>query len=341
MHDGSVAMWSERAVARYTWVVSVLTLLGAASIVAFGPPDVRTSTVVMVMMVGAIGLPHGAYDLEVARTALAPRLGRWWPAPFVGVYIALVVVAILFWITVPWLALVVLLVGGAVHWGSDDLHASVRRSKIVPYLKVARGAIPVALPLLFHPGRTAEIFAALTGSAIVDPANVQVVGLLAAVLCLPGVVMELMLRWHAGRAAVFRTMGEVVTLAVWFAVAPPLLAFTVYFCLWHSVRHSIRSVAAIRAMPAKRAARRYLGCVAFPTVATWVLAAVVWFVWLDGRFTTDAMWQMVFVGLFALAVPHVLVEFVTDCGQATDARTGASMASIVGAVKGQMVSSDS
>lgn len=297
--------WLPDALRTYTWFVAGLTLA-----LAFGlslvEMDASTQTLVMLVLVGLIGLPHGAYDLSVGRGIWQRRASRTWWVWFGGGYLALTVVALQLWLVAPWVGLIALLVGGAVHWGADDLENPPSGSLSRFALALSRGTIPVALPLLFHPDAVASIFSVLVGGALVPASGTQLAGLIAVVIATPGVARSIA---RAGDARP-RAAAEIGTLIVLFAVLQPVIAFAIYFCLWHSVRHSMESASRINCANMTDALRRYLGRVVRPTVLTWALAIPAWLV-LDQDATPESgVWRLVFIGLFALTVPHVLLEWL-------------------------------
>lgn len=305
-------------VARYTWGVAAVTLAMTVVIALLGEPSAMASAVVMVVAVGLIGLPHGSYDMEVARRIFRPRLGRSWWAVFGGAYLIIAGLALGLWIVIPALGLGLLLVGGAAHWGLDDLECAPRGTVTAGWLALSRGAVSVAAPLALQPAAVAEVFASLLGVAGVDPSLVRSLGVGWLIAAAPGVAWSLLLSWRSSRGDAARAAVEIAVLMLWFRVAPPILAFTVYFCLWHSVRHSIRS--AIGAQPGDapmNAAKRYIIASAAPTVLTWLLGGGLAAFWMmrDGlglgaTSGLELSWGVVFVGLFALTVPHVLLEII-------------------------------
>ncbi|MEM1423594.1 MAG: Brp/Blh family beta-carotene 15,15'-dioxygenase [Planctomycetota bacterium] len=301
-------------VARYTWGVGAATLLCIGALLALGEPTPGAAALVMVVSVALVGLPHGAYDLEVARRLFAPRYGRAWWACFGGAYLAITALAAGLWFVAPWVGLVALLVGGAIHWGADDLEAQTASRVERLWLAVSRGAVPVAAPMLFRPEDVAQIFGALVSNDAIDPAHVRLAGALWTALALPGLAWCIA-KVHRDpcttRTVVVRAVLEPLVLLAWFWVAPPILAFALYFCFWHSVRHSIRSAVHARpTSPITVALIAYLRAVALPTLLTWALALAIWIAWRADPLDPSTLWQLTFIGLFALTVPHVVLEVV-------------------------------
>lgn len=328
--------WRGAVVARYTWLMIALTGAASAALFVVGPPPPLVRTAVMVVLVALVGLPHGAYDLEVGRRRYRPRLGAAWWVFFVGAYLALAAIGLALWTALPLAGLLLLLVGGAAHWGDDDLERPPHRTLARLLLATSRGAIPVAVPLVAFPDETAAIFGALLDDAAVDPATIRGLATAGLGLAAPGIAWSIVRATRAGAASGARASAEVATLVAWCSVAPPLLAFAGYFCLWHAVRHSMASASRIDPADPRRAAGRYVRRVAFPTALTLVLAVpTAW--WLARGATGEETpvrtvlahehdwWRLVFVGLFALTVPHVLLEWLEarrERSPSTNAATG-------------------
>ena len=298
-------------VGAYTWFVGALTVGLSAAVWMLGPPSAAVSADIMVAAVALIGLPHGAYDFEVARRLLSRPLGRWWWALFGIAYIALALLGLGLWALLPAAGLILLLIGGAAHWGVDDLEVEPLPRLQVAWLAISRGAVPVAAPMAFHAAASAEIFSNLLGRSAISADSVRTAGVAWLIAGSPGIVASAVWASAAEGRARIRALAEPLVLLAWFASAPPILAFTIYFCLWHSVRHSLRS--ALSAQPGEgvsKALAAYARAVLWPTALTCLLAGMAAVIWLSDLDMTEASWHLIFVGLFALTIPHVLLEIL-------------------------------
>lgn len=283
----------------------------------------------------ALGLPHGAADPVVPfrMGGAALRVGPL--AAFSVAYLAIGVAYLGVWAALPTAAAVAFLALTWAHWGQGDLYA-LRALGWDAHLAgwgqralavVVRGALPMAVPLLAFPAVYAEVVGAMAGTFRPDQAGDAA----AAVLSLPRPALALALgtlaavyaawggavawrRHRAGRRGAGRTLaldlGEVVALAVFFAVVPPLWSVGVYFCLWHALRHLARLAPLVAGGSAGRLA-------AIATPAT--LGALVLVGGLAAA--TGALNRplgdlgVYLVGIAALTVPHVLVVTWMDLRQ--------------------------
>ncbi len=264
----------------------------AAAGVAAIEPDAVTQALVLAPFVALLGIPHGALDLRLAEAL--------WPLPRVSglalfgvAYLGLAAAVLGIWWLLPAAALGLFLAYSAVHFGGDW------RDELTGWQRPFAGALVVSLPAVFWPNEVREIFATL---APAEAATGAVTGLrLAAPLAAVGVLAACAgARWRTPRTAV-----ELAGLTVAAAALPPLVYFLVYFCFLHSPRHLAESARTL-GLDAPEALR----AAAPLTLATWAIAAVALALLLQaGVALGSTTLHVVFIGLAALAVPHmVLVE---------------------------------
>jgi Brp/Blh family beta-carotene 15,15'-monooxygenase len=88
-------------------------------------------------------------------------------------------------------------------------------------------------------------------------------------------------------------------------ILPPLVSFSVYFCLWHSRGHIVRlwhNLQQNQRLATVQEAIVY-------TLLSWI-SAVLFFFYLSGSIS-DIILQITFIGLAALTWPHmILVDYM-------------------------------
>ena len=273
-------------------IVFVAALLTATSLVGVGGADAATQTLVLAACVALLGIPHGALDLRLARAL--------WPLPrarglalFALGYLGVAAAILVLWQLAPGVALAAFLVYSALHFGGDW------RAELSVVQRPIAGTLVVSLPTVLWPGEVRAVFAVL---APAEAAQLLTSGLrLAALLAGPALLAS----WAIERRPMRRAPWELGGLLVAALVLPPLIYFIVYFCFLHSPRHFIDSVAAL-GLGVLEGARAAMPL----TLATWAMAGIAFVLFLDAGMTVgSATLEVVFVGLAALAVPHmVLVE---------------------------------
>ena len=136
-----------------------------------------------------------------------------------------------------------------------------------------------------------------------------------------GSVLAIVMAHHLGGwAQGFTDHGlvafEIAALLVLFYTTPPLVAFVVYFCFWHSIRHSIRLAARLKPSSAKAGLRAFIRH-AWPMTLSATAIGTGAYALLKDRASAHAIVQVVFVGLSALTLPHVVLSWWAEARFAT------------------------
>ena len=209
--------------------------------------------------------------------------------------------------------LVAFLLISVLHFGEQDAFAFAARKD---GLSVAVfGAVPVLAPLAAHPAEVAMIFGWLTG---VDS---DVLGEM-----LRWVVQPLIALWLVGVGMFtarmflerdpnprFQLLGLLVLVSA-MLLLPPLIAFAAYFCLLHSFGHLL-DMAAFESGPWQQWNLQQWAARLWPATLGALALGLVGWVSLAGLepqsfVHTEALAQVIFCGLAALTVPHVLLHLM-------------------------------
>jgi len=298
-----------------------ICLATTVAIAALQPAFLAAGSVyVWVISILVLGLPHGACDpLVLSRL----RPGRWaWRdrATFYLLYLAAAGLVVLLWVANPRAGLLFFLALTTWHWGSAD--AVARDSRGAWYIagSLARGAIVVLAPVVFHPTESAAMFARLV--AIAAPAQAHAFSLSSSVVAAArvavaaGVAVECV---HVARAArrgrPGRAAAGCVDLALLLALyltAPPVTAVGLYFVAWHSWRHILRVGALLdgRRVSAGRLVVRYYE-LAWPLT----LVSIAGLIAVTLAIRPRGLPQLIAVYLVlisALTLPHAVVVALCD-----------------------------
>ena len=199
--------------------------------------DVPTWSLIVALIALALGVPHGAVDHLILLDELPNRRRQIAWALSYATAAAVAAAAIMRW---PAAAFPLVIALSCWHFGSGDSEATTELNTRQPTrgltrlsYRAAAGCAPVILPL--------------TSSSSIDTLRRIEPDL--AVMFTPEVTLSL--RWATLLLAAIacallildgelRRAGEVVVLVALGLVAPPLVAFAVYFCAWHALRHTGR-----------------------------------------------------------------------------------------------------
>ena len=242
-----------------------------------------------------IGLPHGAMD-----GALAMHFG-WTSRPaiialFLFSYIGLAGAVVLVWVFAPAVTFVVFLAISIFHFGRGD--ASSLGAGRTAVESLARGGLVIAGISQMHRPEVDVIFQTLVGN---DTSGVWLF-LNGVVLITIGCVVEAVLFKNPQERLSFAV--ELGVLFLLFLAVPPLVGFALYFCFVHSIRHvsSVRNT--MEATVSNLSITKSTAVFSFVTwgVGLAVLAQQTSMMELD-----SALLRVVFIGLAALTVPHMIL----------------------------------
>ncbi|NBD95967.1 MAG: beta-carotene 15,15'-dioxygenase, Brp/Blh family [Gammaproteobacteria bacterium] len=282
---------------RVAWLGLVVILILAWPALQALPP--AWALWILAILVALFGLPHGALDPLVARAA-----GRWRTTPellaHLAGYVALVAGVVMIWLIWPTPTLAAFLLLSAWHFG-DDWRILPDGRAVRGWARGLAGLAVVGAPLFFHPDRVAQLFAVLVGQSG-DPDSVALLVDAGQWLAVPGLIYLAALAVIYLRTAPLCALEwAALLIAAWWL--PPLAYFAAYFCFLHSPRHLL----GVASDPRVALGWRGLAVTAGLTLLT-VLLGVVAFVALGEAHPPDArLLQIVFIGLAALTVPHMLL----------------------------------
>jgi len=242
-----------------------------------------------------IGLPHGAMD-----GALAAHFG-WMEskkkaASFLFGYVAMAAMVVGFWFIAPAISFIIFLAISMYHFGKGDVSGANKQFTAIESL--ARGGLVIAGISQFHASDADSIFRALVGQ---DTELVWLFLDAALAITIACCGMTLLSKKGQERGKFF---GEIAGLSLIFVILPPLVGFSIYFCLIHSIRH----FATMKEMLADTFSKLQI------TRTTVLFSAICWAVGLivlaqqsNNVGVEPALLQVIFIGLAALTVPHMML----------------------------------
>ena len=92
----------------------------------------------------------------------------------------------------------------------------------------------------------------------------------------------------------------------------PLLAFTIYFCFLHSIRHSLSLIKEMNNKNIKKGLIIFLKKALPLTVVTALGFLIAVFLLNEYYLLNSAIIKVVFIGLAALTFPHILLEYLLE-----------------------------
>jgi len=247
--------------------------------------------VILGVVIFLLGLPHGALDPWIAQ-----RLGLYDSTKqkivFITGYLALTALVVFFWLWLPVLSLFIFLTISAWHF-SGDWNTSINRP-----LRLCAGTLLLLMPIGFHTDTVSTIFQALSG---INGAK------LTTTLSLPPWLLTAAMTLIAAAAAMKRqwqTFLDFLSLLGLAYFTPPLIYFTLYFCLLHSPRHLFgifKSATIAEHLSLMRMMITF-------TLVSLMLIGGLWWLW-SALPSSTLILKLIFISLAAVTVPHMLLIF--------------------------------
>ena len=301
--------------ARWSRWLALGTVLVAAGSMPWLPASTAPTTLVVAGLFFAAGVPHGAIDHLMASRLTGGRSIPLVAAAYAG--LAAAAWALMTWVGPVALLLIVAL--SALHFGLGELEISRqltgwRPRPILAAAIVVAGCGSLLLPLARSGEQIRTVASAVSPDValLIGTAWMQV-GLVAAWVGAAVVALTSALRSGHRTVAL-----DIVLIGLLGALAPPLVAFAVWFGGWHALRHCARMLtvepgcAKLVATGRRVAAvRRFAGLAAVPSIAALtVVAGLAWFTVVAPDPTTVV--TEVLRLLLALTVPHMVVVLWLD-----------------------------
>ena len=268
--------------------------------------------VVIAVIALAIGIPHGALDHLVTLPKSEPKK----MALFIAVYVAVAIVAVIGILNFNIVGFILVLFMSAIHFGIGDaafINEIDKRSEGTKKLSrwfyiPAAGFTPVFIPLVNSD--STEALASVNPSLINwhQGLDSQILFTITVFAILAIGVMVFDKR--------YREALDLIVLLLLAHLAPPLIAFAVYFGCWHAMRHTARLTLSLpRCVEniAQGMLRKAFSNAVIPglpaLLGTFVVAGILA---LSGRDFTDEFFWMALVVVWALTVPHMAVTAKLD-----------------------------
>ena len=268
--------------------------------------------VVIAVMALALGIPHGALDHLVTLQKSKPTV----MALFITIYVLVAIVAVIAILRFNVFGFVFVLLMSATHFGIGDAaflnemdRRGRRKAKLPRFIyAVAAGSIPVMIPLVNSASTDAL---AQVNPALIDWHQGFDQEILYTVSVIALIAIVTLFLSHRKRESL-----DIALLLALALIAPPLIAFAVYFGCWHAMRHTARLTLTLdssqRAYASGDSQSAFTRAVipGLPALAgTFLIAGVL--ALMGNEFNDDFFW-MALVIVWALTVPHMAVTAKLD-----------------------------
>jgi Brp/Blh family beta-carotene 15,15'-monooxygenase len=306
MHNSLIFIYQwARQWSRYGLIGSLAIVIAAQLALGDIPLSLQLAIALVALLVG---IPHGAIDHLIT----IPRTSQ---RKFVAYIVGYILVAILAgWAIASWnlLGFQIVVVMSALHFGFGD---AAYRNEEREYLRedkypfwvesvyaIPAGFLPVILPLT--DSRTLDALERIQPTLINwAGSNSNAIRSYALVAGVASILLLIVTR-HYSHAL------DLSLLALLAIIAPPLVAFAIYFGFWHAIRHTARLVpkldTAMRYVSEENPKRAIAAAVIpglYAIAGTFVLAIALMVASPD-KFSSSILWSTLVI-IWALTVPHM------------------------------------
>ena len=255
-----------------------------------------------------LGISHGALD-NIKGKKLLRFFGFKSIISFYFIYIFISIFIIVLWLIFPNTVLLLFLVVAAYHFGKEDTVFIFKKnfllSEILLFLK---GSSVIIAPLLFQRDKTNEVFEILNFNIFDTPfLNDQVLFILLSLSFLSSLYISNKKNNNL-KAIMILDFSSLIILNFFLT---PILAFTVYFCFLHSIRHSITLIFELD-KSFKLGLKKFVNRAIPLTLVTGIIFLFAIY-FLNNFYNLDeAIYKVIFIGLASLTFPHILLEYFLE-----------------------------
>ena len=261
----------------------------------------KNITIVCFFLIATIGVSHGSLD-NFKGNKLLKILKIKNKFLFYLIYIFVSLAVIGSWLIFPLLTLAIFLIVAAYHFGKEDsVFGKVNKFKLLNLLLFLKGSLIILAPLYFHHYETVQIFEIL--GVKLKQYNISLIIILMSLSLISNFFIN---------KNILLSLLDSFTVIILNMNFEPLLAFTVYFCFLHSIRHSLSLVQDINSKNLKKGLISFLKK-AFPLTIVTAFGFVIAVFLLNEYYLLDsAILKVVFIGLASLTFPHILLEYLLE-----------------------------
>ena len=284
------------------------------SIIIFKYSNINISSLFCLVLILIFGISHGALD-HIKGERLLKIFGIKQSYIFYLIYVIFSLLIIYLWLALPTLILIIFLVIASFHFGKEDTQFLINdKSYTTKFLYFLKGLLIVLAPIYFHFDETVAIFKLLfienedfySSLNFIEKYNIIQIGIVLSILASIFLCFK---EFEIKKFSIFLDFCSIIILNYYLS---PLVAFTIYFCFLHSVRHTISLTFEINGN------NLYGGLIIFvkkalPLTFLTALLGVIGLYLLNITYNLDsAILKIIFIGLASLTFPHILLEYLLE-----------------------------
>ncbi|MBH21518.1 MAG: hypothetical protein CML98_07090 [Rhodobiaceae bacterium] len=287
---------------------SIIFLIFCLVLVSLDYFRLNTLLYTCLFLVLTIGISHGSLDnLKGKKLLQLYNINNM--AYFYLGYVFLSLFVIIFWLFFPSLLLILFLIIASYHFGKEDSEfLYISKGLFFDILFFLKGSIVISAPLIFQKSKTLEIFntIGMNTELIIFSSDLLVI-----IFILLSILSSFIIVSSVRNLYALVLVLDLMAILVLNYFLQPLLAFTLYFCFLHSIRHSISLMYELDNNLTKSIPIFFKKSLPL-TLLTGFLFVII-FILLMGEFdVSNSINKVIFIGLAALTLPHITLEYILE-----------------------------
>ena len=261
---------------------------------------------ISLFLILTIGISHGSLD-HIKGKKLIKFFGFKSMSIFYLSYLLIGAVTILIWLIFPKSLLFLFLIIAAYHFGKEDSEF-INQKKNFELIYFLKGSLIITSPLFFHKEETLVIFETLNFNI---SNNLIISDEILFILILLSLLSGIILSFKKNIEVKSLLLMDYLSIIILNYFLNPIIAFTIYFCFLHSIRHSISLIRELNKNLTK--GLQIFIKKAFPLTILTILGYVVSISILNNfNEFNETIYQVIFIGLASLTFPHILLEYLIE-----------------------------
>jgi len=283
-------------------------------ILIFRYSNLNISTILCFLLILIIGVSHGSLD-HIKGKKLLELFNLKSIYIFYITYILISGAVIVAWMLLPSVTLIIFLIIASYHFGKEDTQFLINnRSYFTQMLYFFKGFLIILAPLYFHFQETVAIFKLLLvdneifylSLNFIETNKVIQLGIFCSTL---SSIFLFVKNFEIKKFVIFLDYFSILILNYYLS---PLLAFTIYFCFLHSIRHSISLAIELNPNSVANGFGLFIKKALPLTILTGVFSFIALYLLSNSYNLDSAILKIIFIGLASLTFPHILLEYFLE-----------------------------
>ena len=284
------------------------------SVLLFKFYNLEISSIFCLLLILIIGVSHGSLD-HIKGKKLLRFFNIKSTYIFYVTYILISAVVIVTWIILPSMTLILFLIIASYHFGKEDTQFLINdRSYFTQILYFFKGFLIILAPLYFHFQETIAIFKLLlidnevfySSLNFIESNKIIQIGIIFSTV---SSIFLFLKNFEIKKFVIFLDYFSILILNYYLS---PLIAFTVYFCFLHSIRHSISLAIDLDPNNLVNGCRLFFKKALPLTILTAIFSFVALYLLSYSYNLDSSILKTIFIGLASLTFPHILLEYFLE-----------------------------